>query len=157
MGLRNHFIDYPEFVMQFEQDAKRIMDEVEEACARITVEHQVYSGERLGPYEFRISVQGVPVYARAVIIGYDGYLEFGYLSLLQGEWVYNSVSREKLSSKDTGIYLGGKEIRPGRHSLIPYINRVIESTLSVRRTLAYCPKNKTWYFTEYHELPASTL
>lgn len=153
MGLQNHFVDYPEFVLQFEQDAKRIMDEVEAACERLSVEHDVYGGERVGDYECRISVKGVPLYARAVIIGYDGYLEFGYLSFSQGEWVHNCVSQEKLSSSDTGICLGGKELLPGRYSLIPYINKVIESTLSGKRTLAHCPTNKTWYFTDCPELP----
>lgn len=120
-------------------------------CERITVAHEVYSGERVGDYECRIRVQGVPLYARAVIIGYDGYLEFGYLSRAQGEWVYNCASQEKLSFSDTGIFLDGKELRLGRHSLIPYINKVIELTLSAKRTLAYCPINKTWYFTDCRE------
>lgn len=148
MGLRNHFADYPEFILEFEQNAQSILNEVEQTCKKMSVEHKVYHGERIGAYEYRIRVQGVPIYARGVIVGYDGYLEFGHLSLCQGEWEYNPVCQERLYSKDGKIFLGEKEIIPGRHSLIPYINKIIETTVQEKRVLAYCPDSKTWQFTD---------
>lgn len=148
MGLRNHFADYPEFVMAFELHAKSIMDEVEETCQKMNVEHKVYCGERINDFEYHIKVQGVPLYVRTVIIGYDGYLEFGYLSLCDERWVHNYVCKEQLSENAGKIYLGKRELTPGRHSLIPYINKIIDTTVKGRNILAYCPTHKTWHYTE---------
>lgn len=151
MGLRNHFADYPKFILEFERNAKEVLDEVEDTCKKMMEDHKVYRGERVGAYEYRILVQEVPLYARGVIIGYRGYLEFGYLSLCEGEWVHNYVCKEELASEGEQIILGGKGLMPGRHSLIPYINKIIETTVAKQKVLVYSPIEKTWHFTDCQE------